>query len=942
MKISKCWIIILLALTCNIWAESYWFSGAAGDNQWTTSSNWWINNGTYPESDDFVSMSDAPRYCKIIEGLVAEANELYVGHWAQDPQGTATLDVNNSTLLVGGDTYIGVLATMWGADGANQAVGDMNIYNNSAVTIGKNLYIGREGIGILNMRSGTLNIAGDIWCPGGPMPEYAGQEYTKGIGRLNLHGGTITASDLKIYETDTTEINIMGGTLILNGNQYSKILSLCQQGKIFAYSGRGELIFDYSARNAGKTTITGDLDLSLAYGPNPGNYYYDIPLSTTQISWSAGDGAVSHNIYLGTDYNQVNNATDPMTLPGRGTKSVGNETYTVALVSGQKYYWRIDEYDGVSVHKGRIWEFTVKKVELASNPSPANGSEVELPITMTWEPGLYAVNHDVYIGTSFSDVNNAGTSSAGIYKGNVAVNQYSPTGLSMNQTYYWRIDSNAPGNKYKGSIWSFTTASSIVLDNFEGYSSTPIGNNWYGGSVNGTWGMISLWTSAPVEDGTGAKVTYYNSYAPYYSEVTYNLPSTKRNWVTGGGKILSLDFKGVINNGREQMYLIVADTVKSKTILLEDANDIVQESRENWRNWVIDLDDIDAAGVNLTDVRTLTIGFGNKTTPHLGGNGTVYVDNIKLLSAMCLDRDDDADLNNDCSVNLSDIEILAGDWLKQGYNVTAATVGSGLVLWYKFDEGGGNDVYDSSNNYDGYTELSWAGTTGYDGNGAIYFDGEIAIVVPLSAASESLGGNSTISFWLKNAAYSGTATGVADITLFQIGDGNGKIQVDTGWSGYFTYVCGWNSGYQSNDSVSWGDWGYTNHGHVQGQWNHYAFVKKAADGLIQIYRNGKIVAQKEDATGQNMYDALNSSTDFFTIGAWRWSGGVGGYYIGSMDDFRLYNRALSQAEILTLANVASLHQPVLSSANVSSDDIVNLIDFAKVADKWLVENSIWP
>jgi hypothetical protein len=48
-----------------------------------------------------------------------------------------------------------------------------------------------------------------------------------------------------------------------------------------------------------------------------------------------------------------------------------------------------------------------------------------------------------------------------------------------------------------------------------------------------------------------------------------------------------------------------------------------------WRKWVIDLQDF--AGVNLTNVNTLTIGVGTKNSPAAGGAGTLYFDDIQLV-----------------------------------------------------------------------------------------------------------------------------------------------------------------------------------------------------------------------------------------------------------------------------------------------------------------------
>ncbi|MHC4312577.1 MAG: LamG-like jellyroll fold domain-containing protein, partial [Planctomycetota bacterium] len=99
----------------------------------------------------------------------------------------------------------------------------------------------------------------------------------------------------------------------------------------------------------------------------------------------------------------------------------------------------------------------------ASAPSPAHGATyVDPNVVLSWTPGMDALSHDVYFGTSNDDVNDADTLSEE-YKGNYVVNIFDPCGLALETTYYWRIDEvtepNAEPNIHKGDLWSFTTGS---------------------------------------------------------------------------------------------------------------------------------------------------------------------------------------------------------------------------------------------------------------------------------------------------------------------------------------------------------------------------------------------------------------------------------------------------------------------------------------------------
>jgi hypothetical protein len=47
-----------------------------------------------------------------------------------------------------------------------------------------------------------------------------------------------------------------------------------------------------------------------------------------------------------------------------------------------------------------------------------------------------------------------------------------------------------------------------------------------------------------------------------------------------------------------------------------------------WEEWMIDLSEF---GTDLTNVNTLTIGVGTKGVADDHGNGTVYIDDIRLI-----------------------------------------------------------------------------------------------------------------------------------------------------------------------------------------------------------------------------------------------------------------------------------------------------------------------
>ena len=68
-------------------------------------------------------------------------------------------------------------------------------------------------------------------------------------------------------------------------------------------------------------------------------------------------------------------------------------------------------------------------------------------------------------------------------------------------------------------------------------------------------------------------------------------------------------------------------------------------------------------------------------------------------------------------------------------------------------------------------------------------------------------------------------------------------------------------------------------------------------------------------------------------------GWFGGFCNGLIEDFRIYNYALSPGEVLSLAAAGGTAtnpttQPLLTPADMVPDGIVNFNDYAVMANKW--------
>ena len=110
--------------------------------------------------------------------------------------------------------------------------------------------------------------------------------------------------------------------------------------------------------------IVATLPPGTAAGPVPAKNATDIPHDVT-LGWTAGDFAQTHNVYLGTDFADVNNASvsQPLNvLVSQGQTGCGVHARG-ALAYGKTYYWRIDEVNAApssTVFKGDVWSFTVE------------------------------------------------------------------------------------------------------------------------------------------------------------------------------------------------------------------------------------------------------------------------------------------------------------------------------------------------------------------------------------------------------------------------------------------------------------------------------------------------------------------------------------------------------------------------------------------------------
>jgi hypothetical protein len=224
-----------------------------------------------------------------------------------------------------------------------------------------------------------------------------------------------------------------------------------------------------------------------ASSPSPANSATGVSI-TADLSWTAGAGSTSSDVYFGTD-----------STPDSG-EFQGNQTATTfdpgTMSNSTTYYWRIDEINSEGTTTGTLWSFTttsgVSPPGAASSPSPANSvTDVNVTTDLSWTAGSGATSHNVYFGTS----------SPGASQGNQTATSFDTGTMDANTTYYWRIDEVNSGGTTTGTVWNFTTTTE---------STTTVGNKTIFGNSTTTANRRAAPFTMPA-DGTIESVTMYHT-----------------------------------------------------------------------------------------------------------------------------------------------------------------------------------------------------------------------------------------------------------------------------------------------------------------------------------------------------------------------------------------------------------------------------------------------
>ncbi|MBC8471442.1 MAG: LamG domain-containing protein, partial [Planctomycetes bacterium] len=329
-----------------------------------------------------------------------------------------------------------------------------------------------------------------------------------------------------------------------------------------------------------------------------------------------------------------------------------------------------------------------------------------------------------------------------------------------------------------------------------------------------------------------------------YSEATMTLTSP-RDWTVNNIGILTIWFRGDPTNAAERMYV----ALNGSAVVSNDNPAAAQISA--WSQWDIDLQAFADQGVNLANVNTISLGFGDKSNPQAGGPGMVFFDDIRLYPPE-QEPEPEADPS--------------------------------LVIYYSFDEVGDIVADQSGKGHDGVVVGDvTANADGVNGGAANFANGGFLDLDGPSFPAEDIPTSAmTLAAWIKIA----NTGGDHEIFNARASDESWIMHPEPKSSGDIRWLLRSYGGatiFQIRaGTVTWDEW------------LHFAGTYDKDSGKAALYINGELIEEMDVASPADI------------AGDWDLGARVGKTiddarpFTGLMDELRMYTRALSQDEILEI------------------------------------------
>jgi hypothetical protein len=737
---------------------------------------------------------------------------------------------------------------------------------------------------------------------------------------LNYEVGTkfghlVGAQDANSFDVTSAEANLPGRALQLDTIYYWCVIEANDHNV-------APIQWTYKSLAQRFKTVGGK-----ASSPNPGTgsevgIYVGEPLQLL-LSWNRGfyaAGTNGHKVYFGTDYNDVNWATEVNT-PYQGTRTEPNWLATGLVLDGT-YYWRIDEVSTTgpdpNYWKGDTWSFKVGKYRVV-DAFDSDGSDNDL--RARWK--------DNYLDGSACALWGTGEE------------LYSTTG----------------GQSGRGMRFEYDNNDRVCA------GPAPCGYSYF--------------SEARLEYASGKNWTYGDG-STTLRALALSYQGNANNQVNGADPDLDRMYVAVEStNGKMAIVWNEDPNTQQKTgwqewnILLSDFNEINDVNTASVKYLYIGF------GVRCdpeSGVRGLPGGQGSVLFDNirLYPRRCVGLPGFRMLG----DLGGAAGGLGDCDVNMADVKVLVGNWLTvdrlSGVPVVVANNDPCLMARWTFEGDCNNDLVNSKMKAKANGKMYGTPSIVYDAvrdSNVLYCDqneldvNDYVLCGTWGQDGNFAGRSFTLMCWAKQTELSNETSGWAGM----ITKGEAAQKLEYGFVPslmrqvhFATHM----EGTTSAAMVPLGEWH-----HLAGTYQQLA---DANGGYKRVYIDGRLSVS--NAPNSRPYTDINELPYKYShnpaydpnwcIGALDEEGNMTDNppiqplagrrpFHGYLDDVRVYDRRLTEEEVMYIAGLGPTvknYYPFLStqidsdiySPEAPGSKKINFPDLAKLAQDWMRQDVLWP
>ena len=600
------------------------------------------------------------------------------------------------------------------------------------------------------------------------------------------------------------------------------------------------------------------------------------------MTWDGSTTASNVHIYInGTEtssYDVQTSAVGSRVTDASFNFNIGNTTGSTRALEGSmddvRVYTRALSPSDVS----ELYAYTAADVTAPVISSVASSTNATTA-TVTW-----TTNEAATSTLDYGTTTGYGTASSSIATATTS-HSFTLSGLTDSTLYHFRASSaDAAGNLATSSDYTFTTASAI--------DTTPPAISSVASSTTLTTATVT-WTTNEAASST----------VNYGANASYGTASTSASLVTSHSIILSglsastayhfqvggADASGNISTSSDLVFTTTAPPDLTAPIISSVASSTTSGSATI--TWTTN----EAATSTLNYGTTISYGSASSssataTTTHsftLTGLSASTLYHFRASSA-------------DASGNLA----TSSDYT---FTTSAADLTTGLVGYWALETGSGTSAVDSISSNNGTLTNGPTWVTGQVGNYGVNFDGTDDFISTSDIAATENIGTITVSVWAKSTSADLAGT---QYIFAKSRSGQTNISWEITKSAQERFGFSVSNGTTKASAVSDSAFADTN-------WHHVVGVYDGTD--VNIYVDGAAA----DATPGALTGNVSNTTYYVCIG----TGSTGAncttavVFSGSIDDPRIYNRALSSSEVDSLYDYRGIDVtvPIISSIASSTD-----------------------